>query len=181
MKKQKLRKQSLALRARLTDRPARDMAIKGTFLAQPFYRDAKVIMTYLSYLSEPDTHALVSDMLAAGKTVCAPVCGEKGEMEAYAFSSFSQLAPSKMGILEPKTDKQIFPGEIDVIIVPGCAFCDGGYRLGYGGGYYDRYLPRTNAVTCGFLYEPLKINFTPDKTDIPLDYIITEQRIYQNI
>ena len=71
--------------------------------------------------------------------------------------------------------------EKGVIIVPGCAFTQNGYRLGYGGGYYDRYLPKTRAFTCGFFYEALKTEFLPEKTDIPLHAVITEEQIYHFI
>ncbi len=178
MTKQEIRKESLKKRVELTNRAAMDTAIHRRFLAQDFYQNAKTIMTYLSYKSEPDTHALIKQMLADSKRVCAPVCGEKGQMESFAFSDFALLAPSRMGILEPPKDRLVLPEEIDLIIVPGCAFEEHGFRLGYGGGYYDRYLPKTRAITCGFFYEALKTAFPPEETDVPLHAIITEKNIY---
>ncbi|MBQ7792732.1 MAG: 5-formyltetrahydrofolate cyclo-ligase, partial [Clostridia bacterium] len=85
---------------------------------------------------------------------------------------------SEKGILEPPRQKPVLPEDIDFIIVPGCGFTETGYRLGYGGGFYDRYLPKTNAVTCGFFYEALRTEFIPEETDIPLDIILTEKNIY---
>lgn len=181
MTKQELRQRNLRKRAQLANRAAFDEKIHKCFLAQPFYREARVIMTYLSYKSEVDTHRLIKKMLADGKTLCAPVCAPKGKMEAFCFHDFRSLAPSEKGILEPAKNKLVPPEEIDLILVPGCAFQKNGYRLGYGGGYYDRFLPDTRAKTCGFFYEALKSEFTPEDTDVPLDYIITEENMYHFI
>ena len=178
MTKQEIRKENLKRRAQFTCRKEWDSAICRQFLSSDIYKNAKTVMTYISYKSEPDTHALLRKMSADGKTVCAPVCKEHGKMESYAFSDISELTLSEMGILEPPAKKKISPEDIDLILVPGCAFNSNGYRLGYGGGYYDRYLPRTRAVTCGFFYEALKTEFLPESTDVPLHYIITEKTQY---
>lgn len=179
MKKAELRKKALSLRASMIDRTKRDEKIHRAFLNSESYQNANTIMTYLSYKSEVDTHALISKMLEDGKTLVAPVCLEKGLMEAFRFDDIHSLTPSAMGILEPPKTNLVLPENIDFIIVPGCAFTEEGYRLGYGGGYYDRFLPKTNATTCGFFYEALKTDFTPDETDIPLTMIITEENFYR--
>ena len=179
MTKQAIRSAFLKKRAALQGRPSLDQRIHERLLAQDFFLRAKTVMTYLSYKSEPDTLALAEKMLACGKTLCAPVCSADGHMESYAFADFSVLAPSAMGILEPPKKSLVLPEDIDLILVPGCAFTLSGHRLGYGGGYYDRYLTRTQGITCGFFYECLQAEFVPEKTDVPLDYIITEQNIYK--
>lgn len=179
MRKQELRKKNLALRASLSDRAKRDEKIHRAFLNLEAYQNANIIMTYLSYKSEVDTHALISKMLEDGKTLAAPVCFENGLMDVFRFDDFESLTPSAMGILEPPKTNLVLPENIDLIIVPGCAFTEDGFRLGYGGGYYDRFLPKTNAKTCGFFYEDLKTSFTPDETDFPLNMIITEESFYR--
>ena len=178
MTKQQLRAENLHKRARTENKAAFDKAICHTLLAQPFYKNAKTVMTYLSYNGEPDTLTLAGLMLTGGKNVCAPVCRRKGQMDAYLFHSFADLKPSKMGILEPFETAAVPPEQIDLIIVPGCGFNSRGHRLGYGGGYYDRFLPRTGAVTCGLFYELLKADFQEEVTDIPLNVIITEKAMY---
>lgn len=179
MTKQEIRKKHLALRANLKKRPEADKKILSRFLSQEAYKQAQTIMTYLSYKSEPDTWHLVRQILSDGKQLCAPVCKPDGEMDCFLIRDTENLRLSDMGIYEPLPAEPVQPDEIDLIVVPGCAFSDEGYRIGYGGGYYDRYLPKTRAVTYGFFYECLKAEFTPESTDIPLHYIITEQHLYE--
>ncbi len=179
MTKQQLRTQFLKIRAQMDNRPSADAAIGARLFDAPFYAGAKTVMTYLSYKSEVNTHDIVSRMLADGKTVCAPVCYENSRMEAFAFYSAEELAPSKMGILEPPQKRLITPDAIDLILVPGCCFNQNGYRIGYGGGYYDRYLARYQGITCGLFYHCLQAEFQPEARDIPLQYIITEKACFQ--
>jgi len=178
MTKEQLRAIYLKRRAQIKQRPQADKEISAQLFDAPFYASAKTVMTYLSYKSEPDTLGIVSRMLADGKTVCAPVCFGNGRMEAYAFEDAGVLMPSSLGILEPPKQRRISPAEIDLNIVPGCCFNGKGYRIGYGGGYYDRYLQNFRGVTCGLFYDCLKTEFLAEKTDIPLHYIITEKRCY---
>lgn len=178
MTKQQLRTENLKKRAQSENKEADDEKIRLRLIAQPFYKQAKTVMTYLSYNGEPDTIHLVQAMLADGKNVCAPVCFDKGLMEAFLFRSLAELTPSKMGILEPRKEHRIPPEQIDLVLVPGCGFNDCGHRIGYGGGFYDRFLPKTPAVTCGLFYERLKTDFNQEKTDISLQFIITEETMY---
>lgn len=179
MTKQEIRKKYLALRASIQNRAEKDLLIQNTFLESENYQNAKTVMTYLSYKSEVDTIALLEKMLQDGKVVLAPVCRENGEMEALLVRSKEDLVCGKFGILAPSGTEHVSPEKIDLVICPGCAFTESGFRLGYGGGYYDRFLPKTKAKTCGFFYENLKTSFVPDETDIPLDVIITEKTIYR--
>ncbi len=179
MTKSQIRKKHLALRASMKNRKEADAHILERFLSQEAYQNAETIMIYLSYKSEPDTWHLARRILADGKRLCAPICKAKGEMNSFLIRDPDNLCLSDMGIYEPFPTEPIPPEEIDVIVVPGCAFSEDGFRIGYGGGYYDRYLPGTRAVTYGFFYEALKAEFTPEPTDIPLHYIITEQNIYE--
>ena len=179
MTKQEIRKKHLALRADLKNRPDADKKICSRFLSQEAYKQAKTVMIYLSYKSEPDTWRLARHILSDGKRLCAPVCKSGGEMDCFLIRDPENLCLSDMGIYEPFPTEPVQPDEIDVIVVPGCAFSEKGFRIGYGGGYYDRYLPKTHAVTYGFFYECLKADFTPEPTDFPLHYIITEQHLYE--
>lgn len=178
MTKKRLRTVHLKLRAQMEQREQADKAIAARLFDAPFYASAKTVMTYLSYRSEPDTLGIVARMLADGKTVCAPVCSENGRMEAFAFADVGVLMPSALGILEPPQQRRVSPSEIDLCLVPGCCFNGKGHRIGYGGGYYDRYLQSFPGITCGLFYDCLKTEFLAEETDIPLHYIITEKRCY---
>lgn len=179
MTKQEIRKKHLALRASLKNRHEADKKIVSRFILQEAYQNAKTVMLYLSYKSEPDTWHLAQKVLADGKRLCAPVIKAGGEMDCFIIRDLHNLSLSAMGIYEPFPTEPVQPDEIDVIVVPGCAFSENGFRIGYGGGYYDRYLPKTHAVTYGFFYECLKAEFIPEATDVPLHYIITEQNLYE--
>ncbi len=179
MTKQEIRKKHLALRANLKNRHTADKKIVSRFILQDAYQNAKTVMLYLSYKSEPDTWRLARKVLSDGKRLCAPVTKAGGEMDCFLIRDIDNLSQSSMGIYEPLPTDPVQPDEIDVIVVPGCAFSENGFRIGYGGGYYDRYLLKTHAVTYGFFYECLKAEFTPEPTDVPLHYIITEQNLYE--
>lgn len=179
MTKQEIRKRNLKIRYELSGREDKNKKILQNLLSADFYKNAQTIMTYISYKSEVDTIGLILNMINDKKRLCAPVCFENGIMEAFEFSSLESLAVSKMGISEPETTVKVLPEDIDLIIVPGCAFNEEGFRIGYGGGFYDRYLKSTKSVTCGLFYEALKTDFLPDKTDIPLKFIVTEENIYK--
>ena len=178
MTKQEIRRENLKKRAALFARDSLDDKIHAQLLAQPFYQNARVIMTYISYKSEVDTLRLIQKMNFDKKILCAPVCAPNGEMDAFLFSEIKELTKNSLGILQPPRQNLVLPEEIDLVLVPGCAFCENGYRIGYGGGYYDRYLPKTRATTCGLFYEALKTTFSPEETDIALDFIITEEKLY---
>ncbi len=179
MTKQEIRKRNLKIRYELSGRKDKDKKILENLLSADFYKNARTVMTYVSYKSEVDTTGLIQNMLKDKKRLCAPVCFENGIMEAFEFFDFGDLKTSKLGISEPETKIKVLPEEIDLIIVPGCAFNEEGFRIGYGGGFYDRYLKNTKSVTCGLFYEALRTDFSPDKTDIPLKFIITEENIYK--
>ena len=104
------------------------------------YVKADTVLLYAGTERETDTEKIIRDALKAGKNVCLPKCTGEGIMDAYRIESMDDLLPGKYGILEPvESCKMVEPGEIDFIMVP-CATCNQqGYRLGYGGGYYDRY------------------------------------------
>jgi len=175
MTKAEIRKKTLKKRKNVTNRDKKNEKILNALTSQDFYKNAKTVMTYISFGDEVDTHALIKKMLGE-KCVCAPKCITKTEMEARSFSDFSDLSAGAYGILEPN-GKVVT--DFDLIIVPGVAFNKDLHRIGYGAGYYDRFLSENKAVTVGLFYEVQKCDFLKDEYDYPLDYIITEEKIYQ--
>ena len=176
MTKDEIRKETLQKRKNVTDRDQKDEKIFKTLINQQFYKSAKSIMTYISYNGEVDTHKLIEKMIFDKKILSAPVCVSKTEMEARAFKGCSDLYVGAYGILEPLGEVLT---DFDLIIVPGVAFSESLHRIGYGAGYYDRFLKGKKAVTVGLFYEIQKCEFESDPYDLSLDYIITEKAIYK--
>lgn len=136
---------------------------------------AKTILTYVSIGSEVDTHRLIKTLLSLGKKVCIPVVSGRDLSLSY-MESFDDLVPSKLGILEPAHNKfkPCSEGEVDVVIVPGLAFDKKGFRIGYGGGYYDRLLPRLSAVKIGICYDFCIVDYVfPKHHDVSVDCVIS--------
>jgi len=145
------------------------------------YAAARNIMIYYSVKREPDTIRIAEDALAAKKTVAFPYCYRGGVMEARFVSCLSELEESMLGIPAPPDTAQIIaPSELDFIIVPALAYVLNGYRIGYGGGYYDRFLPKTNAFTVGLARECLLMKAAPKEPhDIAVNCIVTESAVYR--
>ncbi len=145
---------------------------------------AELIMCYVSFGSEVFTHEIINTWLSQGKQVCVPrVLKTKGKsMEAVKISSLEELVPGTYGVLEPTSGQKniVSPDSIDVVIVPGCAFDINRNRMGYGAGYYDRFLEliSDNCLKVGVAFDFQIMDEIPcEEHDIPMDIIITEQRI----
>jgi len=140
---------------------------------------ARNIFIYFSVEREPDTRELIKTAFSMGKTVALPYCYRKGIMEARVVGSLDELHPAILGIpAPPDTAPVIAPEELDLIIVPALAFDAQHYRLGYGGGYYDRYLQNIPAYTVGLTRALLIKDKLPREThDIAVDCVITESGI----
>ena len=103
-------------------------------------------------------------------------------MEAYAPLDEKSWKRGMMGIMEPDAErsKLILPEELELVICPMVAFDSGRRRIGYGGGYYDRYLPKCEkALRIGIAFEAQRLEQVPaDEHDLPMDIIVTEEEIY---
>ncbi len=121
----------------------RDEKIFARVISSRSYRSCTTLLTYVSTDIEVDTKKLISRALQDGKTVAVPKCTDKrGTMLFYVINGFGDLEVSTYSLLEPKTDicPELTDIENSLCIVPGLVFDMNGYRLGYGGGYYDRFL-----------------------------------------
>ncbi|MDK2817477.1 MAG: 5-formyltetrahydrofolate cyclo-ligase [Moorella sp. (in: firmicutes)] len=187
MKKQ-LRKQIIARRNALATavREAKSEIIVKKVLELPAWQQAGIIMSYVSFGSEVATPALIKAALAGGKRVAVPLCVRDGRRliasEVLAFPD--DLQPGTWGILEPRPEslRPLEPELIDLVIVPGVAFDRGGNRLGYGAGYYDRFLAtlRPGAMTIALAFtEQIVPDVYPEPHDRPVDMVITEAGIIE--
>lgn len=143
-------------------------------------KSAENVFCYSAYAGEVETIRLIDSLLEMGKKVCLPLCDKNtNTMSARRINSRTELKSGAYGILEP-TGAEIAPEDIDFIIVPMVAFDRKRTRLGYGGGYYDRYLPKTKAIKCGIAYSLQEADkLSKDKHDVPLDMIITEKEVIE--
>ena len=137
------------------------------------------VMLYLSMRSEVETAGLLEGLLSLGKQVCAPVVDtERLELIPRRIRSIkTELVRHRYGMLEPNATCPIFPTEhLQLIVVPGIAFDRNGYRLGYGKGFYDRFLMECpHVVTIGLAYQiQLVGNTFPQAWDMPVQHIFTE-------
>lgn len=136
--------------------PAENAAVSAALCAHlvrlPAFVRAGTVCCFVGLPDEPDTRPFLTAALEQGKTLCLPRVRGKGELELCAVSSLADLTPGVFGILEPRADAPILPPEmLDLCVVPCLAGAPDGHRLGRGGGYYDRLLPRLRPDAAGVL------------------------------
>lgn len=156
-----------------------DQNICRHILSSGEYKEADMIFTYVSRREEVDTFQIIKTAFEDGKRICVPKCIEKGRMQAFQIKSFSELSQGKYGILEPiDVCPVVTEEEIDLALVP-CLSCDiYGNRLGYGGGYYDRYLNKVKFAKAVLCRKRLMVpKVIVEETDCKMDFIITEEGI----
>lgn len=160
-----------------------DREICRRVMALPEWRRAGLILTYLSMGSEVETRWLIAEALEKGKLVALPRCVGKGEskhLEFHVLKDLANLEESPFGVLEPEDDPATLVGEsaypAAIAIVPGLAFDRSGYRLGYGAGYYDRFLPGFPSPSIGLCREiALQTNLRIiEAHDAPVGIVVTE-------
>lgn len=157
-----------------------DAVIRARLLALPVVREAPVVLTYASVRAEVDTRALIEELLAAGRAVAVPLTHPSGHtMTFHRIGSPDELVPGFRGIPEPPDGAPALTVRDmvgSVCLVPGLVFDGAGHRVGYGGGYYDRFLPFypgwkvAPARTTQLSSNPLPVG----PHDVPVDYIVTE-------
>ena len=176
--KSELRKQVLHEMRALSQeqKQAMDQALTDQFLKHPFYQEAKVIATYLSFPHEFQTQELIDQALRDGKKVMIPKTYPKGRMEFVVYDP-QQLVKTFFGLLEPQGDLEVVDAsQIDLIHVPGLAFTTEGYRIGYGGGYYDRYLENFAGDSMSTIYPCQVQEFNSEDHDVPVQEVLIYER-----
>jgi 5-formyltetrahydrofolate cyclo-ligase len=144
--KRRLRREVLARRDALdpSERAERAGRVIDRLLELPEVGHASVVLAYWSFGSEVDTEPLVRRLCDAGARVALPRT-TTGDLVAVAYRPGDPLTPAGFGAMEPAGEDVVEPPAIDLVIVPGVAFDRRCARVGYGGGFYDRYLDRTRA------------------------------------
>ena len=159
-----------------TQKVAMDEALTEWLLQHPFYQEANTIATYLSFPHEFQTQELIEQALKDGKKVLIPKTYPKGRMDFVVYHP-QQLVKTSFGLLEPQGDLEVVDAsQIDLIHVPGLAFTTEGYRIGYGGGYYDRYLEHFTGHSMSTIYPCQLQDFNPESHDIPVQEVLIDER-----
>ena len=159
-----------------TQKVTMDLALTERLLQHPFYQEAKIIATYLSFPHEFQTQELIEQALKDDKKVLIPKTYPKGRMDFVVYNP-QQLVKTSFGLLEPQGDLEVVDAsQIDLIHVPGLAFTREGYRIGYGGGYYDRYLKHFTGHTLSTVYPCQIRDFIPEDHDIPVQEVLIDER-----
>lgn len=182
MKKQELRNKIKALRKSLTKQQIlkKSDIIYNKLFELKEINSAKTVMVYISSFNEVRTDKIIKKLLDGGKKVCAPITDKKTKtIRAYYFDSTDDFVKGAYGILEPPRIFAADVSQIDVAIIPGVAFDKCGNRMGFGEGYYDRFLSQFKGTKIGIGYKfQCEYNIECDEYDIPMDYIINEEEIY---
>jgi len=159
--------------------------VQQALLAESVYQQADVLMLYLAFRGEVSTDLILETALAQGKVVAAPVTlkEERRLVPLRLEGGPGELCRGAYGILEPHPSlcRPVAPGDLDLVVVPGVAFdCRGG-RLGYGGGYYDRFLrgeaAQARRAALAFEVQVSEGLLPLDPYDAVMDLVVTERRV----
>lgn len=182
--KNEYRARAKEYRASLTEneKVALDTAIFNNLRSVLEYENAKTVLCYMSTPSEVDTKGIISSLFEQNKTVAVPRCIDNTrDMNFYIISSFEETYKRTFGVFEPDKDKcqRLRDFRNAVCILPGLGFDKEGYRLGYGKGYYDRFLSSFKGIKIGIVYEKcLFEKLMHGFFDVPTDIVVTEKQVY---
>jgi len=156
----------------------RDIARRLTELPQ--YKEASLLLAYVSQGGEVDTLQIIVRALAEGKAAACPRCRKEDHtMTFHRITALDELERGAYGIYEPRADAPpVLPGEFadSVCLIPGLSFDASGARLGYGGGYYDRFLAAYNGVSIGLCRAESRsqLPLPQDEYDIGVDIVLSD-------
>ncbi len=165
-----LRKRMRMVRDLVEDRLMRSVQLWAAVAALAEYRDAGGVMAFNAFGSEPDTDPLFARLAADGKRLLLPRI-EDGNI--VVCDSHGPMAKSRIGVEEPQGPALAFD-LVEFVIVPGLAFTPAGYRLGYGGGFYDRFLPRVPVPNAGVCFAEQVVDDLPvEAHDVRVQRLLT--------
>ena len=185
--KKRVRNLVLARRGALTERErqGKSLHIEKQVLTLPEYEKAQTVMLFLNFRDEVETTALAEETLTRGKQLVLPRCAPQGILIPALIRDLDQdIKPGTWGIREPRLQglREADPWAIDLVIVPGAAFDGQGNRLGYGGGYYDRFFgrlrPEVLRVAIAFATQVLP-EVPVDPHDQKMSILVTEEGVHR--
>ncbi len=179
--KSQLRKQCRTIRKGLGDerRAQSSLSICGQIEEWHVFRQSQTILTYMPMKSEVDLNPLLERHPHKRWTLPRIIPEEDHRMVFHLFDA-QRLIRHPLGMAEPAPGCPVIePKEVDLTLVPGLAFDHFGFRLGYGGGYYDRFLNTFIGISAGIVFHGLLLEEVPHSAyDIPVGWVITEQGLF---
>lgn len=178
--KKALRTRHLALRRALSEEAWRtgSARILERAAALPEVADASAILVYVAVRdNEVNTQPFIRSALVAGREIWVPVTYPKGRMTWSRLEAFDELSPAAFGLLEPQGDalREGDPPPESVVLVPGLAFDRTGARIGFGGGYFDRFLAGFPGFKAGLAFDVQLTEGLPvEPHDVRMDAVVTE-------
>ena len=176
MNKEEIRKLLLIKRKKIINKKDLSTIIVNKIIDLDIYKESKVIALYNSLTDEVDTDFLIKESLKEKIVLLPKIINNK--MLFIIINNKTKYQKSSFKVMEPIGE--IYNGPIDLIIVPGIAFDEKLNRIGFGMGYYDKYLSNKAIYKIGICFEEQMVDLIPiDNFDIPMDMVITENKIYK--
>ena len=179
--KKELRSYIKIKRKSVENKAEKDSLVAQNLLSLDEIKKADTVLCYISLGDEICTDEIVRVLLDSGKSVGAPYCVDNnGNMDFYYITDFDDLRIQSFGVREPVIEKckKVTSFDNTIIILPGLCFDSNGNRLGYGKGYYDRFLQIHSLISVGLCYNSLIVKKVPtDMYDKKADIIVTENDI----
>ncbi|MBQ8952632.1 MAG: 5-formyltetrahydrofolate cyclo-ligase [Clostridia bacterium] len=145
----------------------------------PEYLKAQRILCYASMPEEVQTRGILWAIHHSGRKLYLPVVRRNGGMDAVRVTEDTEMKPDRMGIDTPVSGEVLPPEALDLVLAPGIAFDRAGNRLGYGKGYFDRFLAKCRCPVVGLAYELQLVDaIEPTSHDVPMNKIVTEGAVY---
>jgi 5-formyltetrahydrofolate cyclo-ligase len=175
----KMKKQRAAIPAE--DKQRMSEEIFSNVISLDEYKSSEILFTYVSLKSEADTFPIIAAALKSGKKVAVPRCIEgKNHMEFYFIHGLNDLERGSFGLLEPlPRHENLCTSNTGFCVLPGLAFDRTGSRLGYGCGYYDRFLQKFGGCTAGLCFSPILSDkpLPTGRYDVPANIVVTDKEI----
>ena len=176
MNKDEIRKKYIDIRKNIPNKADQSINITNELIRRKEFINAETIAVYSSLPDEVNTTMISNMSILLGKHLCFPKVIDKDTLEFYYVNDTEELAPGKHKILEPTTNDLVNIKDIDLMLVPGICFDKQNNRIGYGKGYYDKYLSRNHHFkTIALAFKEQMIDEIPTTLrDIPMDEVITD-------
>jgi len=177
--KKELRKKYLTIRKEITQKDSKDKIICEKFLNMELYKKSDTILAYYPINTEINIIPIIKRALNDNKKVALPKTIDKsGNMEFYFINNLNNLVKGNFEIMEPimEPKNKVLNYNNALIIIPGICFDLNNYRLGYGKGYYDRFLKKISIMSVGLCYQECLINnIEVDEYDQKVDIVLTDK------